>query len=152
MVHQKVNLRPIKQKKKRSYYEYSKDMVAYGDRMVTNEFQKLHDPDTGAGRKAWTGLIIVFVIIVIVGVAMLLVFCIVYSIKYIKGSVQYANSNGLNPIQWLKDPIGSLKNFFSYVTESWQNLGTAVLDGVFLYLLFESGGFTSMMALTAKII
>jgi len=56
----------------------------------------------------------VFTAIIIISIITLIIWLIIKSCKAMKGLLNEATANGLNPIQWFVDPVGSFNNFIKY--------------------------------------
>jgi hypothetical protein len=94
-------------------------------------FNDAFDNNPSLSEKAKVGLKIATALLIIAVIVIALYYFIKFSIKLFKGIAEKtkelldeATANGLNPIQWMVDPLGSMLNLMGYFWKSFISLIT----------------------------
>lgn len=75
----------------------------------------------------WVKIILgIIIVLAIIGVIVGIVFAGIALVKQCKKLLDEATANGLNPIQWMVDPFGSMLNLMGYM---WQSFITLITGG-----------------------
>ena len=99
-----------------SYSQYASHVTKRESSRVFNSFR---------GKPKWVQIVLgIIIVLAIIGVIVGIVFAGIALVKQCKKLLDEATANGLNPIQWLVDPFGSMLNLMRYMWQSFIKLIT----------------------------